>query len=338
MSGSDAAAVSARPHGGRPDVDAPDRADRLARLLQRNGALMVLVVVVVVGALAFDTFGTAENLKNIAINNAFLALVGFGMTFVIISGGIDLSVGSQLALGGVLAALMVPVSWVLAILVPVAVCGLIGCGQGLLIAKARMAPFIVTLAGLLGIRGLALALAGEQPIGIANDSPFVWFGQGQILGLTTPIVFLIVAFAVGALVLTRTRYGQAVFAIGGSEESARLMGIPVERTKIIAYTTSGALSGFAGALLAASLAAGQPVAGAGWELDAISAVVVGGTLLTGGAGTLSGSFAGVLLLGILLNVINQLGTLGSYTQQLVSGVFLIAVVLVQAYLTRRQRS
>jgi len=330
--------VQAAEDGSPAGEGGASRRGRLFALLQRRGAIVVLLLVVVAASLRFDSFLTERNLENIALQSSFLGLIVVGMTFVIISGGIDLSVGSQLALGGVLAALMVPVSWVLAILVPVAVCGLIGCGQGLLIAKARMAPFIVTLAGLLGIRGLALALAGEQPIGIANDSPFVWFGQGQILGLTTPIVFLIAAFAVGALVLTRTRYGQAVFAIGGSEESARLMGIPVERTKIIAYTTSGALSGFAGALLAASLAAGQPVAGAGWELDAISAVVVGGTLLTGGAGTLSGSFAGVLLLGILLNVINQLGTLGSYTQQLVSGVFLIAVVLVQAYLTRRQRS
>jgi ribose transport system permease protein len=314
------------------------RRARFFALLQRRGAIVVLLLVVIVASLRFDSFLTERNLENIALQSSFLGLIVVGMTFVIISEGIDLSVGSQLALGGVLAALMVPVSWVLALLVPVAVSGLLGCGQGLLIAKARMAPFIVTLAGLLGIRGLALALAGEQPIGIANDSPFVWFGQGQILGLTTPIVFMIVAFIVGAVVLARTRYGQAIFAIGGSEESARLMGIPVERTKIIAYTTSGALAGFSGALLAASLAAGQPVAGAGWELDAISAVVVGGTLLTGGAGTMSGSFAGVLLLGILLNVINQLGTLGSYTQQLVSGVFLIAVVLVQAYLTRGQRS
>ncbi len=314
------------------------RRERFFAVLQRRGAIVVLLLVVAAASVRFDSFLTERNLENVALQSSFYGLIVVGMTFVIISGGIDLSVGSQLALGGVLAALMVPVSWVLALVVPVAVCGLIGCGQGLLIVKARMAPFIVTLAGLLGIRGLALALAGEQPIGIANNSPFVWFGQGQILGLTTPIVFMIVAFVVGAVVLARTRYGQAIFAIGGSEESARLMGIPVERAKIIAYTTSSALSGLSGALLAAGLAAGQPVAGAGWELDAISAVVVGGTLLTGGAGTLSGSFAGVLLLGILQNLINQLGTLGSYTQQLVSGVFLITVVLVQAYLTRGQRS
>ena len=316
----------------------PSRRERLFGTLQRRGAIVVLLIVVVVASLRFDSFLTLRNLENIVLQASFLGLIAVGMTFVIISGGIDLSVGSNLALGGVLAALVLPVAWPLALVLPVVVCGLIGLGQGLLIARARMAPFIVTLAGLLGIRGLALAFANEQPVGVENDSPFVWFGQGDILGLAVPIVFMLVAFIVGGLVLVRTRYGQAIFAVGGNEESARLMGIPVDRTKVIAYATSGALAGLAGALLAAQLAAGQPVAGTGWELDAISAVVVGGTLLTGGAGTLSGSLAGVLLLGILQNLINQLGTLGSYTQQLVSGVFLIAVVLVQAYLTRKQRS
>lgn len=316
----------------------PTRRERIFGVLQRRGAIVVLLLVVVVASLRFDSFLTARNLENVALQASFLGLIAVGMTFVIISGGIDLSVGSMLALGGVLAALAAPVAWPLALVLPVVVCGLIGLGQGVLIARFRMAPFIVTLAGLLGIRGLALALADEQPISVDNDSPFVWFGQGDVFGLGAPIVFMLVAFVIGGVVLVRTRYGQAIFAIGGNEESARLMGIPVDRTKVTAYATSGVLSGFAGALLAAQLAAGQPVAGAGWELDAISAVVVGGTLLTGGAGTLAGSFAGVLLLAILQNLINQLGTLGSYTQQLVSGVFLIVVVLVQAYLTRKQRT
>jgi ribose transport system permease protein len=257
------------------------------------------------------------------------------MTFVIISGGIDLSVGSMLALGGVLAAQTVEIFWPLALILPPLVCSLIGLGNGFLIARARMAPFIVTLAGLLGIRGLALALANEKPIGIDGGSPFTWFGQGQILGVAVPIIFVVVAFVVGGLVLARTGYGRIVFAVGGSEESARLMGLPVDRTKVIAYTVSGALAGLSGALLAARLSAGDPNAGLAWELDAISAVVVGGTLLTGGAGSMSGSLAGVLLLSILQNLINQVGTLGSYAQQLVSGVFLIIVVVAQAYLTRR---
>src|SRR4028119_52839 len=350
--------------------------ERLFTTLQKRGAIAVLILVVAIAALTFDNFLTAQNLQNIVLQGAFLGLIVVGMTFVIISGGIDLSVGSILALGGVIAAQTVTIFWPLALILPPLLCGLIGFGNGLLIAKAKMSFFIVTLAGLLGIRGLALALAGERPIRIDGGSPFVWFGQGQILGVAVPIVIVVVAFIVGGLVLARTGYGRVIFAIGGSEESARrmgvaggrtktiayhptagaagamgcgrvvvasgwgdgsarLMGLPVDRTKIIAYTTSGALAGLAGALLAARLSAGDPNAGLVWELDAISAVVVGGTLLTGGAGSMSGSLAGVLLLSVLQNLINQVGTLGSYTQQLVSGVFLIAVVLVQAYLARK---
>jgi ribose/xylose/arabinose/galactoside ABC-type transport system permease subunit len=311
---------------------------RLFTTLQRRGAIVVLILVVAVSALVFDNFLTEQNLENIVLQGAFLGLIVVGMTFVIISGGIDLSVGSMLGLGGIIAAQTVQVFWPLALILPPLLCGVIGFGNGLLIAKAKMAPFIVTLAGLLGIRGLALALANERPIGIDTSSLFAWFGQGQVFGIAVPIVFVIVAFALGGLVLARTGYGRVIFAIGGSEESARLMGLPVDRTKIIAYTVSGSLAGLSGALLAARLSAGDPNAGLAWELDAISAVVVGGTLLTGGAGSMSGSLAGVLLLSILQNLINQLGTLGSYAQQVVSGFFLIVVVVAQAYLTRKERS
>jgi ribose transport system permease protein len=312
--------------------------ERLFTTLQRRGAIVVLILVVAVSALVFDNFLTEQNLENIVLQGAFLGLIVVGMTFVIISGGIDLSVGSMLGLGGIIAAQTVQVFWPLALILPPLLCGVIGFGNGLLIAKAKMAPFIVTLAGLLGIRGLALALANERPIGIDTSSLFAWFGQGQVFGIAVPIVFVIVAFALGGLVLARTGYGRVIFAIGGSEESARLMGLPVDRTKIIAYTVSGSLAGLSGALLAARLSAGDPNAGLAWELDAISAVVVGGTLLTGGAGSMSGSLAGVLLLSILQNLINQLGTLGSYAQQVVSGFFLIVVVVVQAYLTSKERS
>jgi galactofuranose transport system permease protein len=330
--------MTARPPDPETTGGSPAWRDRLFTTLQRRGAIAVLILVVVISALAFDNFLSAQNLQNIVLQGAFLGLIVIGMTFVIISGGIDLSVGSILALGGVIAAQTVQIFWPLALILPPVLCGLIGFGNGLLIAKGKMAPFIVTLAGLLGIRGLALALAGERPIGIDGGSPFAWFGQGQILGVAVPIVLVLIAFVIAGLVLARTSYGRVIFAIGGSEESARLMGLPVDRTKIIAYTTSGALAGLAGALLAARLSAGDPNGGLAWELDAISAVVVGGTLLTGGAGSISGSLAGVLLLSILQNLINQLGTLGSYAQQLVSGFFLIVVVVAQAYLARRQRA
>ena len=330
--------MSTRPADPETTNGGPAWRERLFTTLQRRGAIVVLILVVAVSALVFDNFLTEQNLENIVLQGAFLGLIVVGMTFVIISGGIDLSVGSMLGLGGIIAAQTVQVFWPLALILPPLLCGVIGFGNGLLIAKAKMAPFIVTLAGLLGIRGLALALANERPIGIDTSSLFAWFGQGQVFGIAVPIVFVIVAFALGGLVLARTGYGRVIFAIGGSEESARLMGLPVDRTKIIAYTVSGSLAGLSGALLAARLSAGDPNAGLAWELDAISAVVVGGTLLTGGAGSMSGSLAGVLLLSILQNLINQLGTLGSYAQQVVSGFFLIVVVVVQAYLTRKERS
>src|ERR671916_1082427 len=330
--------LSTRPAGTESAGGSSAWRERLLTTLQRRGAIVVLILVVAVSAVVFDNFLTEQNLENIVLQGAFLGLIVVGMTFVIISGGIDLSVGSMLGLGGIIAAQTVQVFWPLALILPPLLCGLIGFGNGLLIAKARMAPFIVTLAGLLGIRGLALALANERPIGIDGSSPFAWFGQGQAFGIAVPIIFMAVAFAVGGLVLARTSYGRVIFAIGGRGESARLMGLPVDRTKMIAYTTSGALAGLAGALLAARLSAGDPNAGLAWELDAISAVVVGGTFLTGGGGTVRGSLAGGPLFSIIQNLINQPGALGSYAPQLVSGVFLIVVVVAQAYLTRKERS
>ena len=312
------------------------RRERIFGEIQRRGALVVLIAVVIVAALTLDQFFTGSNIENILLHASFVGLIAVGMTFVIITGGVDLSVGSLAALGGVLAGLSVGAGWPLALIVPTLACGVIGLVQGLLIAKAGLPFFIVTLAGLLGFRGLALALSGAQTIPILGPPEFVWFGQGEIFGLDVPIIIMLVAFAVGALVLNRTRYGEALFAVGGSEDAARLAGVQVDRVKIIAYTTSGALSGLAGALVAAWLSAGQPLAGQAWELYAIAAVVLGGTLLTGGAGTMLGTLAGVLLFFTIQNVINQIGTLTSYVQQMVIGAFVIVVVAAQTYLTRKR--
>jgi ribose/xylose/arabinose/galactoside ABC-type transport system permease subunit len=312
------------------------RRERIFGAIQRRGALAVLVAIVVVAGLTLDLFLTPRNIEDILLHASFVGLISVGMTFVIITGGIDLSVGSLVALGGVLAGLSVGISWPLGLLVPTLACGLYGFVNGLLIAKAKLPAFIVTLAGLLGIRGLALVLSGTLTIPIPGPPAFVWFGRGEIFGLAVPIVVMFGAFAVGALVLNRSRYGEAVFAVGGSEEAARLAGVRVDRVKIIAYTTSGALAGLAGALVAAWLSAGQPTVGQAWELYAIASVVLGGTLLTGGAGSMLGSLVGVLLFYTIQNVINQVGTLTSYTQQLVTGIFLIVVVAAQTYLTRQR--
>ena len=318
----------------------PGRREQVAALLQRSAVFLVLLAAVVAGSVAFgSSFASIENFRNIAISSSFLALVAIGMTFVIISGGIDLSVGSLLALAGVLAAYGSRRGSVVAVLLPLLVCGAIGLVNGLLIARARMAPFIVTLAALLFARGAAFAVSdeGNTTYLIEPGMAVTHLGQGTVLGLGIPVVVAVAAFLVGLVLLNRTGYGQAVFAIGGSEDAAQLMGLPVARIKVLIYMASALLAGLAGVLVAARSSSGLPTLGAGLELEAIAAVVIGGTLLSGGAGSLTGTLAGVLLLGVIQNLINQVGTLSSYYQQVVGGAFLIVVVVIQTYLSRRRR-
>ncbi|MFL5716337.1 MAG: ABC transporter permease [Chloroflexota bacterium] len=319
---------------------AATRRERVAGTLQRGGAFVALVVVTLLASLIFGTrFASVDNFLNILEASSFLGLVSVGMTFVIIGGGIDLSVGSLLALSAVLAAFGSQYGTVAAILLPLGVCGLIGLANGLLIARARMAAFIVTLCALLFARGLAFAVSDEGNLifHIPDGLAVSWLGQGSIVGIRVPIVIAGIAFLIGWLVLNRTRYGVAVTAIGGNEDAARLMGLPIARVKTAMYLASGLLAGLAGLLVAARSSSGQSTIGVGLELQAIAAVVIGGTLLTGGSGSILGTLAGVLLLNVINNVINQVGTLSSYFQQVVSGVFLIAVVLIQRYLSREQR-
>lgn len=309
------------------------RRERLGQLLQNHGALTVLAVVVLVAALTFDSFLTAQNVANIVVSSSFLAIIAIGMTFVIISGGIDLSVGSSFVLAGVLAAYGSRYGVVVAVLLPLAVCGTIGLLQGLVIARARMAPFIVTLAGLLGMRGLMLAISGEGATTyLVEDKAFAALGQASWGGLTVPVFITLALAVLAAVLLQRTGFGQYVYAIGGSEEAATLMGAPVTRVKVLVYLMSGLLAGLAGALNAARLSSGVTILGSGLELDVIAAVVIGGTLLTGGAGGIAGTMAGVLLLGLIQGLINQVGVLTSAFQQVVSGAFLAVVVIAQRLL------
>lgn len=321
-------------------VGAANRRRRVADFLQRGGALIVLAVVTFVGGAVFGTrFASLDNALNILEASSFLALVAVGMTFVIIGGGIDLSVGSLLALSAVLAAFGSRFGSVGAVVLPMLVCGVIGTLNGVLVARARMAPFIVTLGTLLFARGAAFAVSseGNTIFHIDEHLGVIALGQGTVLGVRVPILIAAIALAIGWLVLTRTRYGLAVSAIGGSEDAARLMGLRVARVKTLMYVSSGLLAGLAGLLVAARSSSGQSTIGVGLELQAIAAVVIGGTLLTGGYGSIAGTLAGVLLLNVLNNLINQVGTLSSYYQQVVSGLFLIAVVIAQTYLSRQQR-
>ncbi|MFB8206784.1 MULTISPECIES: ABC transporter permease [unclassified Streptomyces] len=314
---------------------------RIAELLQRQGVLVVLLTVVVVASFIYPTtFSTLDNARGVTVQASFLAIVALGMTMVIITGGIDLSVGSVFALGGVLAAWASQWGILPALLIPLVVCGAIGLLNGFLVARAGMAPFIVTLATLLGARGLLLAITDEGATTylVPKDSAFAELGQGAIWGFGYPIFIALALFGLGGLLLQRTSFGQSIFAVGGSSDAATLMGLPVARTKMLVYTLSGLLAGLAGALNAARLSSGVTILGVGMELDAISAVVIGGTLLIGGAGSISGTLWGVLLLQVIQNLINQIGSLNSSYQSVVSGGFLIVVVVAQRYLARSRRT
>ena len=315
----------------------PSSREELAAFARRAGAPLVLAMVVVLGSVAFgSSFAGAQNARNVALDSSYLVLIAIGMTFVIISGGIDLSVGSVFALAGVLAAYGAQSGSVTAVALPLAVCGLIGLLNGVLIGYARIAPFIVTLATLLFARGLAFAASqeGNKVYLIPSDLTLTELGQARPFSVSAPVYVAGAAFVVGLVVLNRTRFGQAVYAIGGAPESAELMGLPVARVKVAVYVLSALLAGVAGILVAAQTSSGLPTIGEGRELEAIAAVVIGGTLLSGGIGSLSGTLAGALLLKVIQNLINQVGTLSSYYQQVVSGVFLLLVVLLQTWLSR----
>ncbi|MFE0464204.1 ABC transporter permease [Kitasatospora sp. NPDC058965] len=324
------------PTGRGPGPRTTDRrpGERWAARLRRRGAPAVLALVVAAASAASPTFPTWSNVSAILGNNAFVWLLALGTTFVIIGGGIDLSVGSLYALGGVLAAYGAQTqgSW-LALLLPPAVGAAWGTVQGLLVARAGMAPFIVTLAGLLGARGLLQLVTHEAATTYLVPPGAAFRALGA--GTWTPVLIVAALFGLGALLLTRTRFGATLTAIGGNEHAARLMGLPVARTRLLVHVLSATLAATAGALGSARLGSGVTTLGVGYELTAIAAVVIGGTLLTGGSGSVGGTVAGVLLLAVIHNLIDQYASqYGSAFTDTVNGAFLALVVLAQALLDR----
>lgn len=309
---------------------------KVASVVQRHGAILTLAAVCALATLRYEAFLTPENILNVLRQNSMLGIVALGMTFVIVMGGVDLSVGSLLAVGGIVAAKLTPEGSAVAVLAAVGATTLLGLVNGLVIVKARIQPFIATLAMMIAARGVALAWTGDSSVKADRlATGFKALGRGMIGPLPVPVVILFVAFGLGWVVLRHTRFGRHVYAVGDNDEAARLMGLDVERVQMGVYALSGALAGFAGVLLASRLGAGQPVAGTGWELDAIAAVVVGGTLLTGGQGGASSTLVGVLLLGVIFNVFNLEGTISSWWQWVLRGAFLLVVIVVQNRLSGR---
>ena len=290
------------------------------------------------GYLRYDRFLSLYNVSTVLSYNAMFALVALGMCFVIMTGGIDLSVGSVAALGSVAAALASPAGPAAGLAAGIGVGLAAGLINAVLVTRLKLMPFIATLATMLAARGCALLLAGNQTVG-AYDRSFAVIGQGKLGIFPIPALIAVVAYLLGSLMLNLTSTGRTVLAIGGGEDASRLMGLRADRAKFIVYLASGGLAGLAGVILAAQTGAGQPLEGVGWELFAIASVVVGGTLLTGGSGSVGTTLAGVLLLGILFNVLNFENGMGwislsAYWQSVVRGIFLLAVVLIQARLSQ----
>jgi ribose/xylose/arabinose/galactoside ABC-type transport system permease subunit len=308
---------------------------RTGARVQQQAALFALVAVVLFGWWRYGENGFVGvfNIASVLRYNAMFALIALGMTFVIMTGGIDLSVGGVAVLTSVLAALWSPLGLWTALLGAIAAGVLVGLINGGLVAGFGIQPFIVTLATLLATRGLALLLAENSAVSIDFASNFIALDR-TIGRFSVAVPIAAAAYLVGSVVLNFTRFGRHVLAIGGNDEASRMAGLPVPRTLVTVYALSGGLAGLTGAILAAQTFTGNPNEAVGWELSAIAAVVVGGTLLTGGVGSVWSTLVGILLLGVIISLLT-FENLDPYWQSVVRGLFLLAVIVLQSRLTRR---
>jgi ribose/xylose/arabinose/galactoside ABC-type transport system permease subunit len=299
--------------------------------LKEHKALPALLVLVIVASFAFDTFFTGLNLKNVFRQVSMLGMVSIGMTLVMIGGGIDLSVGSVAAVAAILAAYLCERSALVAMSVPLLVGLAFGLGNGLIITRLRITPFIATLATMLGARGLAFVIShGETVRPTSPDPAFSELARGSVLDIPYLGILFVAATVVFVVVLGYSGFGRRIYAMGGNEEAAKMMGLKVNQTKVWTYALSGLMAGLAGVLLASRLGSGQPYAGGGWELTAIAAVVIGGTLTSGGVGTMMGTLYGVLIIGVITNMVNLFGNLPYWYSNLVTALLLLVVILLQS--------
>jgi ribose/xylose/arabinose/galactoside ABC-type transport system permease subunit len=304
--------------------------------------LIVFILIGLIALLAVMTGGTfikTQNLLNVVRQVSVIAILGIGLTFVIISGGIDLSVGSVLALSAVVSTSLAQLPEATNLMWPgvdvpvfIAIAAGLGVGvgagliNGVLVAYFRLAPFIVTLGMLTAASGVALIYSGGRPVS-RLDPDFNWFGQGEIFGIPAPIILLGVV-AVGAhILLTRRAFGRHLFALGNNEEAVRVAGIKVKGIKVGIYVISGLLAGLGGIILAGRIGSGNPTLGAGIELDAIAATVIGGTSLAGGVGTIWGTLVGAMIIGSMNTGLDLLNV-SVFVQKVVIGVIIIVALII----------
>jgi ribose transport system permease protein len=302
--------------------------------LQEYALVGVVILLIIAGAATKPSaFLSSSNLFTVLTQASVVGVLAIGMTFVIASGGIDLSVGSLVAVAGISGGLMAGDGNGLLFIAGALLCGmLLGAVNGAFITFGRVVPFIATLAMLTIARGLALRLSGKTPISVVLLDQVRWFGNGKILGIPVPVIVFISLIVLGWVLLSRTRYGRYVVATGGNREAARIAGIRVQRITFSVYVLSGLFAGISALLISGRLASASPVAGTLYELDAIAAVVIGGTSLQGGRATMVGTFLGVITFALIFNLLNLLN-LPTEFQQIVKGVIVLVAVVAQ----RRER-
>ncbi len=303
------------------------------------GIILSLLVLCVALTFATEYFLTTKNILNVLLQISTNGMIAFGMTYVILLGGIDLSVGSVVALSGTISmALMARNNWPL---VPALLVGLglglaVGIINGLLVTKVGMPAFIVTLAMMNITRGLALVMTSGKPIYV-QDERLLIIGNGKFMGvIPLQVIYMLIMFLILFCILNYTRYGKHLYATGGNIEAARFSGIDVDLVRIIAYVISGLVSGIAGVMTAARLYSALPTMGEGAEMDAIASVVLGGTMMTGGSGTLGGTLIGALIIGVMNNGLNLLGV-NSYWQDVAKGFIIIFAIVVDIVKNKKKK-
>ncbi len=309
---------------------------RIGPMAQRYGILIALAVLCLVLSLVSDNFLTSRNIINVLRQTSINGILAIGMTFVILTRGIDLSVGSVVALVGVVSASFAttgaagiagaPYMPLIPVLVGLVTGTAIGAVSGTVVARFSVPAFVATLGMLSAARGLTLIYSGGRPIPALTEG-YRWIGTGDIAGIPVPIILFGLVFALAHFVLSRTRFGRHVYAVGGNPHAAKVSGLPVRRIRFAVYAISGALAGIAGMILAARTGSALPQAGVAYELDAIAAVVIGGTSLAGGIGRVSGTVIGALLIGVMNNGLDLLGV-ESYYQQVIKGGLIVAAVML----------
>ncbi|MCY9665804.1 ribose ABC transporter permease [Paenibacillus alginolyticus] len=311
----------------------------LVQSIYKNKMFIILIVMILGLSMASEVFLTKENLLNIIKQVSVNVILAAGVTFVIISRGIDLSVGAILAVGGVVAASIVKQdigSTLTAVSLAVAAGGILGYINGFTISRLGVAPFIITLAMMTIARGLAYVYVDGRPI-VALPKSFLFLGQGNFLSVPISIWIMMIIILLSHLILRYTIFGRYVYYIGGNEEAARVSGINVKRIKTIVYVISGLFAGLGGAILASRINSGQPQAGMSYELDAIAAVVIGGTSLNGGVGTIPGTIIGALIIGVINNGLNLLNVSPFY-QMIAKGLVIAGAVILDMRSNKSSKS